>query len=115
MVVGEYKPAMGNVPEVIKKSFYGQGVIYKNTEAFESDLDTVCYIPELFEDKYTRRDFLRICNQQEEIARVVFEAVDWQSPETYVDELFRDQELSVCEQCEKWYWSYDGQKCPSCV
>lgn len=38
-----------------------------------------------------------------------------QHPETYVDEQFRNQELAVCEQCHKWYWSYETEICPNCL
>ena len=101
MVVGKYIPAIGNKAETIQREFYGQGMIYKNNEAYDSSLDIVCYIPEQSDSKYTHRDFLAMCNEQEEIAQVVFDSVDWQHPETYVDEQFRDQEFAVCEQCHK--------------
>ena len=114
MVVGKYIPAIGNKAETIQREFYGQGMIYKNNEAYDSGLDIVCYIPEQSDSKYTHRDFLAMCNEQEEIAQVVFDSVDWQHPETYVDEQFRNQELAVCEQCHKWYWSYETEICPNC-
>lgn len=115
MVVGEYIPATDRKAEAIRREFYGQGMIYKNTEAYDNGLDIVCYIPEQSDSKYTHRDFLAMCNEQEEIAQVVFDSVDWQHPETYVDEQLRDRELAICERCHKWYWSYEVEICPICL
>ena len=87
-----------------------QGWVYKDHDAFESGKG-VCYIPEydlqdyekelkgLTEEEivdyhkgensffYTRQNFLDMCDCNEDLAREVFYAVDWQSPETYLNEL----------------------------
>jgi hypothetical protein len=88
----------------IEREFCGQGFIYKNLEAFTNKTDEVCYIPELDDEKYTYKDFVRICQEfidnnedvkeyckreettAEDIAVNLFEFVDWQHPETLVDE-----------------------------
>lgn len=114
MVIGRYTPAASGAAEAIERAYYRQGMIYKNTEAYTESLGAVCYIPELSDSKYTHQDFLAMCNGQEEIAEEVFEAVDWQHPETYIQEQFVAEELAVCEQCGKWYWSYDIKNCPMC-
>lgn len=45
----------------------------------------------------THRDFLRASNQQEDIASLVFETVDWQSIGTLIDDLFQSNELEEYE------------------
>lgn len=101
---------------VIEKEFYCQGYIYKDFDAFENKTNEICYVPEYSGDniedtvsvrednKYTYKDFVRIAQEfidmnedvkrycekngetAEDIARNVFEMVDWQHPETLIDE-----------------------------
>lgn len=75
--------------------------------------DKVCYIPELSDSLYTRQDFLDMCNGQEDIADRIFEAVDWQHPETYLEEQWAE-ELAKCPACGKWFWCYGEHYCPHC-
>lgn len=70
----------------VEKDFYVQGWIYKNYDNFEKKKG-VCYVPELSDEKYTYDDFLKICKNDKTLARLVFELVDWQHPETLADEL----------------------------
>lgn len=114
MVIGRHASAAGQAIELIERAYYRQGMIYKNTEAYIKNPDAVCYIPELSDSKYTHRNFLAMCNEQEEISEEVFEAVDWKHPETYIQEQLAAEEITICEQCGKWYWSYDVNKCPLC-
>lgn len=97
------------------ESITGRGVIYKNWEAYydKDHPDRVCYIPELSDSLYTRQDFLDICNGQPEIADRIFDGVDWQSPETLLEEQWYE-ELAICPKCKKWYWCYGVDKCPNC-
>lgn len=113
--VGRYIPESRDQPEVIEREYYGQGMIYKNWEAYYDTAypDQVCYIPELSDSLYTRQDFLDICNGQPEIADRIFEEVDWQSPETCLEDQWYE-ELAICPDCKKWYWCYDVEKCPNC-
>ena len=90
-----------------------QGYVYKDPNAFESKSSEVCYIPELCDEKYTFADILDICKGNEEIARIVFEVIDWQSPETYYEELINDGEVFECK-CGKNYLSYEVDNCPHC-
>lgn len=97
----------------IEKSCSGQGVIFKSWDAYENG-NAPCYVPELSDKVYTRKDFLELCNGQPEIADEVFNAVDWQHPETYLDEAFVNKELAECPDCSLLYWT-DGTKiCPYC-
>lgn len=68
----------------IEREFYGQGYIYKNEEAFNNKKGT-CYIPELSDTRYSYKDFLNITGNEEQ-ARILFEEVDWQHPETLFEE-----------------------------
>ena len=49
-------------------------------------MDAPCYVPELDDTVYTKKDFLQLCNNQEEIAEELFEQLDWQSPSTLFNE-----------------------------
>ena len=109
--VGRYVPAMGNQDEIIEREYYRQGSIYKNEEAFLNHEDAVCYIPELSDATYTRRDFLDLCNGQEEFAKECFYACDWQHPETWFDEQFQESEWGWCEDCHQIY-DMEGTPCP---
>jgi len=99
----------------IIREYYGQGWIYKNYLEFEKKSNNICYIPELSTNDneeptlentvtYNYSDFLdlakgfletnKISNEwciknnvtPHDIAKELFESVDWQSPETLLDE-----------------------------
>ena len=74
----------------------------------------VCYVPELDDTEYTYMNFYNIVNGNEELARVLFDMVDWQSPETKLDELVQNDEINFCVNCENAYDSYEVDKCPHC-
>lgn len=112
--VGKYIPASSDQPEIIEREYYGQGMIYKNWEAYETDPSAVCYIPELSDSKYTREGFLDICNGNEELAKELFLSVDWQHPETVFDEWVRECEVATCEKCGWIFKCYNDQCCPKC-
>lgn len=113
--VGSYTPPDENGDgEKIVREFYGQGMIFKDEYAFYHEAKVPCYVPELSDTVYTREDFLRICNDQDDIAEVVFGAVDWQHPETYLDEQYAEGEMATCKTCEKIFLSYDVKNCPHC-
>lgn len=114
MVIGKYVPATDTEPEKITREYFEQGDIFKDYEAYESDLEKPCYIPELFDSVYTHRDFLNICNNQEEIARELFDSVNWQSPETLFNEWDDQCELDACEECGKLFFCYEVESCPHC-
>ena len=72
-------------------------------------------MPELSDAAYTRQDFLAMCNGQEKFAAECFDAVDWQAPETWIDEQYRYNEWGWCEHCQQIY-AMDGESrpCPKC-
>lgn len=89
--VGKYIPATAETVAQVDRDYYRQGWIFKDEEAFLHDQDQVCYVPELSDEAYTRRDFLRICGDDEELAKICFYDVDWQTPETWMDEYEREE------------------------
>lgn len=98
----------------IVKGLSEQGEVYKNSKAFYKKLNEVCYIPELSDDGYTYEDFLNLANGSEEVASMLFDTVDWQSPETLLDECFAEGEVHSCLKCKKMYLSYSAECCPYC-
>lgn len=112
--VGKYIPESRDQPEVIKREYYGQGMIYKNWEAYENDPSAVCYIPELSDSKYTRKEFQEICNGNEELAKELFLSVDWQHPETLMEDWRVAGEIGTCEKCGWIFNCYDEKNCPKC-
>ena len=112
--VGKYTPAREHQPEIIERAYYGQGTIYKNWTAYETDPAAICYIPELTDTKYFRKEFLYLCNGNEELARELFLSVDWQCPETLIDEWKISGEIAICKNCGHTFDCYDDKKCPKC-
>ena len=101
--IGSYTPGTDEQEAVIDREYFRQGWIFKDEEAFLRHPDKVCYVPELSDEGYTRQNFLELCNGQEKFARECFYAVDWQSPETWIDEQYRDNEWQYCPHCKKIY------------
>ena len=113
--IGSYIPGTDGAEPVIEREYFQQGWIVKDEEAFLHYPDKVCYVPELSDSTYTRNDFLDMCNGQEEFAAMLFEMVDWQSPETLKNELFAMQEIDFCPVCKKLYFMAGEEKpCPVC-
>ena len=83
--IGSYTPETEEQEAVIDREYYRQGWIFKDEEAFHHYPERVCYVPELSDEGYTRQDFLDMCNGQEDVAALLFESVDWQSPETLLN------------------------------
>ena len=104
----------GDIVE-LEKEYYRQGWIFKDESAFYHESPKPCYVPGEEEERfYTREDFLALCNGQEDIAEMIFDEVDWQHPETYLDEQFRCGELDLCGSCGKIFLSYGVDHCPYC-
>ena len=113
--IGTYVPETEENEAVIKREYYRQGWIFKDEEAFLFHADQVCYVPELSDEGYTRQDFMALCNGQEDFAAECFRAVDWQCPETWVDEQYREDEWGYCPVCEMIYdMAGEACACPVC-
>lgn len=113
--VGGYTPENEEQEAIIEREYYRQGWIFKDEEAFLLYPDQACYVPELFDSSYTQQDFLNLCNGQEKFAWECFYSVDWQSPETWVEEQYRDNEWGYCPHCEEIYdMAGEPCACPVC-
>ena len=64
-----------------------QGMVYKNYENYKTGVG-ICYVPELSDDSYTKEDILTICDGNERLAWFIFDVIDWQSPETFYNDLY---------------------------
>lgn len=60
----------GNIIK-IEREYFRQGWIFKDWGAFRDSMDAPCYVPELNDTVYTKRDFLALCNDQEETAHTM--------------------------------------------
>jgi len=110
IMVGSYDPET----EEISREFFGQGYIVKDENAFLAYSDKVCYVPELSDTKYTRNDFLEICKGNVDFAEAVFYEVDWQHPETLVEQILRYGDWVECESCSELYDTEEFDACPKC-
>lgn len=111
-----YSPERGNEPEIIDRDYYRQGWIFKDEDAFQNRPDDVCYIPELSDEKYTRNDILKILAGDEELAETMFEELDWQHPESLLEDWKANGEIAWCPHCAGYVQTYDEEieKCPVC-
>ena len=73
----------------------------KDLKAFQNKKGT-CYVPELSDEKYTYNDFLNIAKGNKKLAKQLFSVVEWQHPETIIDEWEIEDEYKTCDNC-----SYD--------
>jgi tRNA(Ile)-lysidine synthase TilS/MesJ len=112
--IGQYTPATGDSDAVIEREYYGQGYIFKDEEAFHTDLNAVCYIPELSDAAYTRQSFLDLMDGQEDLAGDLFDRVDWQHPESLLEEDYANGEYADCPECGRMFACYDKSECPHC-
>ena len=93
LIIGHFDPKA----KYFKREYFRQGYIYKNYPAYKEN-NKVCYIPELSGYLYTRQDFLDIAKGNQKLADYLFESVDWQSPETLLDELETNEEDFLYEE-----------------
>jgi hypothetical protein len=95
--VGSIKRRKNGKDWDIQKEFYGQGDIFKDEEAFLSRPDDPCYVPELTDRVYTRNDILKICKGNEELATDLFNELDWQHPESLLEDWEVNGEWNWCK------------------
>jgi hypothetical protein len=114
--IGKYVPASNDTAEIIEREFYEQGDIFKDEEAYEAGLDKVCYIAELSDDKYTRQDFLDLCDNQEILARGLFDRLDWQHPGSQLQDEYSSGAFHDCEnkKCGRMFAYNESYECPHC-
>lgn len=114
LLVGKYYPKTKEDDEIIEKGFYRQGYIFKDGYAYEHRPWDVCYIPENSDKKYTKRDFLKLCDYDKKLADELFERCDLYHPETVIDDSIYNEEWVRCENCGKFYNAGDADQCPKC-
>lgn len=86
-----------------------QGYVYKSYSAFYSRKG-ICYVPEhgLEDDgkgiysikkstTYTYDDIVAACQGNRVLAQAVFDAIDWQHPESYLFEMEEDEINEICD------------------
>lgn len=83
----------------VSKHFYRQEYVYKNSKEFMIKSDNPCYVSEGRDAKYTYSDFISLSSGNEDIANLVFNSLDWQSPEGVVQEWHGNNELFICKSC----------------
>jgi DNA-directed RNA polymerase subunit RPC12/RpoP len=100
----------------IKKGLSSQGEVYKSYPAFYNKTNETCYVGELNDFEYTYKDFLDLANGNEEIAKHIFDTVDWQSPQTYLEEMLEYNDVGECSKCGKLIYLSDEDEtvCPFC-
>lgn len=99
--------------EIIKGET-AQGFVYKNSKAFYDKTDEICYVPELRDVGYRYQDFMDMCGGSFEVARDLFDIVDWQSPESQLEDYLSNDEVAECNSCGKFFLSYEVYNCPYC-
>ena len=87
----------------VERDATAQGFVFKDGENYYKHPDRPCYVPELSDDIYTKNDFLEIAKDNEALADFLFDMVDWQSPETLLDELLQND--IVCEQNDSYVFT----------
>lgn len=106
-----------NGKRIIHREPYGQGVIFKDEEAYKKHPDDPCYVAELSDNVYTGKDFMELCNCQQKFADKLFGFVDWQHPETVLDEWINNGEWVKCARCGsliEYGEGYRDKKCKKC-
>ena len=101
----------------LEKQFYGQGTIFKSWDAYKNRPSDPCYVPELSDTVYTAESFLQIRNDQKDFADELFNSVDWQHPETLMEDWMRNNEWLECPKCGILVDYGDGSNdtvCPRC-
>ena len=99
----------------LERGATAQGAVFKDEDAFLNRPDDICYIPELSDNCYTKNTLLELCLGDESLATQMFYALDWQHPETFVDEMIVEEEWGYCPKCQKLYQMCGERKhCPTC-
>lgn len=114
--VGRYDPGDERTgrKKVLIREYCGQGMIFKDEEAYKEHPDRVCYVPELSDSTYTREDFLNLCDGNVEMADELFDNCDWQHPESLVEDWVVNGEWKKCERCGKLFDCQNEDSCPEC-
>lgn len=91
----------------------------RDNDAFYKDYHSICYVPENAEsnkDQYSRSRLLALVHGDESLCTQLFETLEWQFPETLIDENVRDGLWGKCEACGRYHDTEDKEmtECPHC-
>lgn len=101
-------------------------MFFKDSAIYEDELSfyQVCYVPENADEYgertgYSHRDLLQLVHGDKKLCNQLFYSLDWQFPETLIDENFIDGLWEECPSCKKWFDSEDEKgkpqtQCPFC-
>ena len=104
----------GTKEMMIQREFYKEGMIVRDDHAFYSG-EGICYVSEISDEPYTRKDFLDLCNGQEEIAEAIYMGCTWMTPEALLEDLKSGGDILVCPVCGRLYLPDDVPgKCLAC-
>ncbi|MCD8381150.1 MAG: hypothetical protein LUC95_12740 [Lachnospiraceae bacterium] len=113
--IGSYTPPdKDGIGEKVERDWFRQGWIFKDEDAFHNRPDDVCYIPELSNETYSRKDIVSECKGNEELADEVFENLDWQHVSSLLEDWKANGEIDTCRNCDKLFSCYGETKCPFC-
>lgn len=110
------KDEKGNVIR-IEKEFYGQGYVFKDEDAYRNRENDTCYVAEGSDNRYSANDILKICEGRQDLADELFDELDWQHPESQLEDWIVNGEIVKCEKCGHLidYGDGTGEKnCPKC-
>ena len=85
-------PKTRDAEAVIERGRTEQGYVFKDEKAFLKCKNKVCYVPELHDMGYTRKNFLDLCGGRADLAEELFFTVDWQSPESLLEDWLQQGE-----------------------
>ena len=116
LLIGSYEPGTEKSPAMINREYYRQGWIFKDEDAFLNHPEKVCYIPELSDATYTRNSIVDMLGGDEELAQEMFEELDWQHPESLLEDWQINGEIVYCKTCKKYLQVEDRELiiCPVC-
>lgn len=89
-----------------------QGYFFKDELAYKNNMDAPCYVPECYfddadeisDDFITHRSLLEMCGYNEKLCDACFDALSWQNPEIWLDELESE------DYAHFWSWLREGKQ-----
>ena len=86
----------------IERDYYRQGYVFKSWKNYYSEDDSLpVYVPELTDTIYTKKDIMDLCSGQKEFADELFVFLDWQHPESLLEDWMCNDEWQKCSECGK--------------
>ena len=58
------------------------------------------------------RSILAVCRGQKALAEEIFDALDWQNPQSLLEDGILNGELDIWEECGRIFDCYEGKACP---